>query len=1000
MLFKSTIREIKSSFGRFVAILAIVALGIGFFGGLRLTKPSMIRTLNTYLEECGFYDFRLISTLAFEDEDISNLKEEAGLSDAYNIEGAYSLDALCQVDEGAENVFTIMNYSEQMNAPDLIEGRLPQSEDECVIDSNFLSGVEFEVGSSEVNITTNNTDEVLDNLKRHQFKVVGIARNPMYISFERGTTSIGTGKVSGFIIIPKENFNMDYYTEVYVEMNAGREEKENNGHRYTAFSQDYKDYIDNCEEDVEEALRNNADDRYKRILAKANEEVDDAKRELDEQKAENEKKLSDAEKELLDGEKELADSKAKLEDGKNEIKKAKSNISAKEKELSAAQTELSNKRSELEKMKPFMGEIEYAYALSQLDDGQAQIDLGKREIAKARKVIEDKEAEILDGEKKIADGEEELSKHRQEYEDALLEFTEKMVEAVNEIEDAKTKIADINKPDIFVLDRNMNVGYATFEQNANIVEAVATFFPIIFLLVAVLVCMTTMNRMVEEQRTQIGVLKALGYSPAAIGSKFVIYAGSAALTGALIGYFILAKIIAQCIWQGYNILYNLGDVLEYQPVWYLAVISIFIALSTSIGTAILTVRYELTEVAANLIRPKAPKVGRRIFLERITPLWSRMKFLSKVSWRNIIRYKKRFVMMIVGIGGCTALVLTGYGIGDSIKGIAELQFENIQVYDMAVSMDDGVTASDVENIKNNKDYTASAFMKEMAVDATFGDKMKSVNAVTPENSGDLMKFLVLRTPDDHKPIAYPTGKEGVITQGAAEAIGVSAGDTVRITDSDMNYLDVKIKAVCENHFMNFIYLPENKYINRKLGKEVPYNSVWINIKEGLDSNEEGAKIASQDHMLNVTVIESLEERVGGMLDGMNFIVLVVIVAAGGLAFIVLYNLTNINITERVREIATIKVLGFYPMETAAYVFRENLVLTGIGAVVGLPFGKLLHAFIMYNIKIDMVYFNTYIAPVSYVYAIIMTFVFAMVVNFFMFFKLKKIDMAESLKSIE
>lgn len=1000
MLFKSTIREIKSSFGRFVAILAIVALGIGFFGGLRLTKPSMIRTLNTYLEECGFYDFKLISTLAFEDEDILNLKEEAGLQDAYNIEGAYSLDALCSVDGGTENVFKLMNYSEKMNAPDLMEGRLPQSEDECVIDSNFLSGIDFEVGKSLVDITTNNTDDVQDKLVRHQFKVVGIARNPMYISFERGTTSIGTGKVAGFVLIPKENFNMDYYTEVYVEMNAGRQENGSDGHRFMAFSQDYKDYIEDCENGVEEALTNNANERYKRILSEANEKISDAEIELNEKTADAQKKLDDAKEKLDDGNRKLEEAKEQLEDGKNEIAKAKAEIARKERQLVNAESEIEKKRSELEKMKIFMSEVEYAYALSQINDGQTQINSGKTEIAKAKRLLNDKEKEILEAQESINDGEEELKEHQKEYEDALLEFTEKTVEAVAELEDAKSKLDDIEQPDIFVLDRNMNVGYATFEQNANIVESVATFFPIIFLLVAVLVCMTTMNRMVEEQRTQIGVLKALGYAPAAIGSKFVIYAGSAALAGALIGYFILAKIIAQCIWQGYNILYNLGDILEYQPVWYLAVISIFIALSTSIGTAVLTVKYELTDVAANLIRPKAPKGGKRIFLERITPLWSRMKFLSKVSWRNIIRYKKRFVMMIVGIGGCTALVLTGYGIGDSIKGIAELQFENIQVYDMAVSMDDGVTASDIENIRSNEEYVDVSFIKEMAVDATFGDKVKSVNAVTPENHEELMKFLVLRTPEELTPIEYPTGDEAVITQGVAEAIGINAGDVVRLTDSDMNCLEIKIKAVCENHFMNFIYLPENIYVKDMTNVEVPYNSVWINVAEGLDSNEAGARIASQDHMLNVSVIESLEERVGGMLDGMNFIVLVVIVAAGGLAFIVLYNLTNINITERVREIATIKVLGFYPMETASYVFRENLVLTGMGAVIGLPFGKLLHAFIMYNIKIDMVYFNTYIAPISYVYAIVMTFVFAMVVNFFMFFKLKKIDMAESLKSIE
>jgi len=996
MLFKSTLREIKSSFGRFLAILSIVALGIGFFGGLRVTKPSMIKTLNSYLEESGFYDFKLISTLGFEDKDIDSLKSKAGMAEASIIEGAYSLDALCSVDNGAENVYKLMSYSSTVNAPCLIEGRLPENDDECIVDSNFISDVKLPLGSL-VDITQDNTEDTFNNLKQHQYKIVGIARNPVYISFERGTTSIGTGKVSGFIIIPKENFLMDYYTEVYVNMKAGEGE---NSSRYIAFSDDYENYIDENEPLVKEALSATATERYERIKSEADEKIKEAEEELNTQKGDANEDLSEARKKLEKGWANLEDSKIQVEDGKIEIEKAKNEINRQESQLSSSEKEITAKRTQLEAMKAMMSDGEYIISLAQLEEAQKQIESAKSRITKARKEISDKEAELSDAEEEIKKAETELSDGEAEYEKGLAEFNEKIAEAEAKLEDAKTEIDKLETPDTYVLGRNMNVGYATFEQNANIVESVATFFPLIFLLVAVLVCMTTMNRMVEEQRTQIGVLKALGYSASAIGFKFMFYAGAAALTGALIGYFLLAKIIAQCIWQGYNILYNLGDILEYQPVWYIAMLSFLIAMVTSVGTAYLTVRYELTDVAANLIRPKAPKGGKRVFLEKISPLWNRMKFLSKVTARNIIRYKKRFFMMIVGIGGCTALVLTGYGIGDSIKGIAELQFDNIQVYDMAVSMDDEMTAEERDEIRNSSYYKDISFIKEMSVDATFDNRVKSVNAVTPENAEDLQKFLVLRTQDGNEPIEYPTGNDAVITEGAAEAIGVNVGDEVMLTDSEMNSITVTISGICENHFMNFVYLPENIFVKSPEGEMPSYNAMWLNVLPGEDVGETGAEVAKQDHVLNVTVIESLEERVSGMMDGMDFIVLIVIVSAGALAFIVLYNLTNINITERTREIATIKVLGFYPLETASYVFRENLILTAIGAVIGLPFGKLLHAFIMYNIKIDMVYFNTYIAPKSYLYAIVMTFVFAMLVNFFMFFKLKKINMAESLKSIE
>lgn len=993
MLFKSTLREIKSSFGRFFAILAIVALGVGFFGGLKVTKPSMITTLDNYLDNASFFDFHLISTLGFEDEDIEKLKSDSSLSEVTDVEGSVSVDALCSVNRSDEAAFKIYSLPNKINKVYLTDGRMPEKANECLIDDYMA---DYGIGSV-LEITENNDEDTLDMFSERNLEVVGIIRSPLYINFERGNTSIGTGKITGYIFVPEDTFDVDYYTELYAVTDAGENAA---GHRFGAYTDEYDDYIDSVTDDMKSAIENVAKMRYERIVSDAKEELADAKKELDEEEAKAKKELDDAKKELEDGREQLLDAKAKVDDGRAKISDAKAEIDKQVLKMREGDRELAAKEKELEAGKAFISETEYEYALKQLNDAKHQMLVNWTKIREAKDEIEKNEAELEDGEKEIRDNEKKLNDGQKEYEDAVKEFDEKIADAKQEIAKAQDKIGDIEEPDTYVLGRDTNVGYACYSSDSDIVASVANVFPIFFLLVAILICMTTMNRMVEEQRTQIGVLKALGYSSVAIGSKYTIYAGAAALIGSVLGYILGTNLLPQAIWQGYNIMYNMGRTIIRQDVPIVAVISITIAILTAVGTAFFSVKVELQEVPANLIRPKAPKSGKRVFLEYITPLWSRMKFLSKVSARNIIRYKKRFFMMIVGISGCTALVLTGFGIGDSIKGIAELQFENIQVYDISVSFNDKLTNEDMERIRNLPETEDISFMYQASVDACAGDKTKNITVVTPDDRENLLKFLVLRESEKGPDIPYPSNMKGVITEGIAEFLGLSVEDEVILKDSDMHTLSLLVSGITENHFSSFIYLPENTYVYAPRPTQSRFNSAWINVKDGVDATAFAADLSDEEFVLNVSVTKDLEDRVHNMMAGMDFIVWVVIACAGALAFIVLYNLTNINITERVREIATIKVLGFYPLETAAYVFRENMVLTGIGAFVGIPLGILLHRFIMYNIKIDMVYFKTYIAPMSFVWGIVMTFVFAMIVNFFMFFKLGRINMAESLKSIE
>ncbi len=446
-------------------------------------------------------------------------------------------------------------------------------------------------------------------------------------------------------------------------------------------------------------------------------------------------------------------------------------------------------------------------------------------------------------------------------------------------------------------------------------------------------------------------------------------------------------------------MYSMGEI-EYYFDFPLAVLSIAVSLLCSMGAAYFSCRHELISVPANLIRPKAPKSGKRIFLERITFIWRRMKFLHKVSVRNIIRYKKRFFMMILGISGCTALLVTGFGIRDSVMNIAEMQYDEIQICDIDVTFSESVQGEDIAGLtKQEGDMLEKiACRYEKSVDLNFGGRTKSVYLEIPEDAEEITAFVNLHTQGGEE-IPYPQKGEAVMSAKIAENMGIKAGDKVTLRDSDMNSFTVTVTALCENFVYNYIYVNKETYAEQ-LGAEPEYKSAFALAAEGIDIHEAAAVLADRKNVLAVSVIADMRERIATMMESMNYIVFLIIVCAGSLAFIVLYNLTNINITERIREIATIKVLGFYARETADYVFRENLVLTAMGALVGLALGKWLHWFVMYNINIEMVSFKKIITPASYLLSLLFTFIFALLVNALMYFKLEKINMAESLKSIE
>ena len=531
-------------------------------------------------------------------------------------------------------------------------------------------------------------------------------------------------------------------------------------------------------------------------------------------------------------------------------------------------------------------------------------------------------------------------------------------------------------------------------------DAIANVFPIFFFLVAALVCMTTMNRMVEEQRTQIGVLKALGYSEGTIMGKYLFYSGSAAGIGCLIGFFGGSLLFPFVIWRTYAIMYTMGDIVFVFD-YSLGLISLLASMLCSMGSTYFTCRYELLSVPAELMRPKAPKSGKRILLERIPILWNRFSFLVKVSIRNVLRYKKRFFMMVVGIGGCTALLVTGFGVKDSIANIAGQQFTSVQTYGMSVLLKEGYTTGEWDEVEEylqdeSLGYTRAA---ESAMDAQLPDGgTKSLTVIVPEDASRFEDYWDLHT-EDGESIPFPEEGQAVVNAEFARRNGYALGDTISLSDEDGNELSLRIVGLSENYIYNYLYLSADSWESQN--REAPdYRSIYLKTDRVADEHVLLARLMNFDAVSSVTVNADTLDRFDNMMSSMNYIVLVIIVCAGALAFIVLYNLTNINITERIREIATIKVLGFYPMEVASYVFRENFFLTAIGGGVGLLLGKLLHWFVMEQINIDMVCFQAVVQPVSYLYSFALTFLFACIVNAAMFGKLDDINMAESLKSIE
>lgn len=960
-LWLSTLREIKETLGRYIALLMIIALGVGFFAGLKVTDPAMRSSMYKYLTDKNFFDFRLISSLGFEKEDIYYLQTNI---DEKVVEPSISFDIVTNVDE-TTYVMKAISIPEKINQIEITAGATPEKDNECLADAKLFD--ESFIGK-KIKLSDTNEKDDLEHFKYSEYTITGLVKSPLYIQYERGTTNLGTGVLDGFIYINQAGFDVDYYTDCYVKLDYSPD----------LYSDEYDEVIAKKKVPIQQLLDKVAENRYERIVGEANDKLEDAIQELSDKKAEGQQELDDAKQELDDAKKKL-----------NAAKKTIADYEAQETQLKAALDEMLiniNQMNELKQVNPAMvDEQQYNALVASYQQYSANLYTLQSGLETARKEYKKGLSEYNDGLK--------------EYEEGKEEFDEKIADAEKEIDDARVEIEDIEEASTYLLERDTNVGYVCFESDSTIVGAIANVFPVFFFLVAALVCMTTMNRMVEDQRTQIGVLKALGYSNGRIMLKFISYSGSAALIGATVGFVVGTIAFPKAIWYAYQMMYNAGGInYYYSPI--MLTVSFIVAFVCSVGVTVISCRYEMGEMAASLMRPKAPKAGKRIFLEYIPFFWNRLKFLRKVSLRNIFRYKGRLFMMVLGIGGCTALLVTGFGIYDSIADIAVIQYEDVSLYDMDITLKDGAD-SEVQVLKNyGYDTTEYIPYYHTSIDLKAGKNSKNIYLNVYEDDVNLEGFFDLHT-EAGEPIYLSDLKhnEVVISHGLCKRFGIKKGDTITLSSDDVAPVEVVVKAINENFINNYIYITRSVY-QSTIGKLPEKKNVYLNIKEGEDAHEIGAKLMNEKSVTAVNASIDMLERVENMMKSLNMIIYIVIGCAMALATVVVYNLTNINIAERVREIATVKVLGFYKEETRAYVFRENILLSIMGAAIGLALGKLLHTFVMSEIIVDLITFDVNIKPLSYIASFILTILFTFIINMLMGKKLEEISMTESLKAVE
>ena len=1116
---KMLLRSIRNTLSRFLAILAITALGVGFYAGLKTSQPDMLRAADDYMRRQRMYDFQLMSSLGFTPDDAAAFRQLPGIS---AVDGSCSADAYARVGGGEEEVWHFQTLTGDVAIPELLFGRLPETDGEALGDSWVFK--EADLGAQIV-LTDSNDTETLDHFAGKTFVLVGLVRTPRYISPDRGSSTLGSGSPKGFVFLPESAFTDKIYHELLLWCDLPGK----------IYSEEYSDALNHRKPAVETLLNRRGVLRQAALREELGEELEKARRELAEGWSEYRLGKRKAEQELRDAELRLQAAQAQLDAGRPALAESEAALSQQESSLAAKQQELAAKKEELQALmaeqreavswllqqelalqtdrsaldadrlnalQPYTTALAEAYAallalqsdqltqslgglkddLAGLSDQLSEfgIDLGldalpdlgssisdaaieaaEQERARAQKALDDAQAELDDPDGEYAQRQRELDARdaalqpERDAHDArgekisaldaeiqalqteisttssILAESRRMLEssraelesgageiyagwaeynagkekAEKELEEARKKLEDGEKElaagereleeglqlDLYTLDRRSNPGYVTFENDSAIVDGIAVVFPVFFVLVAALVCITTMTRMVNEERTQIGTLKAMGYSSPAIMAKYLIYAGLSALIGCVLGFFIGCTGLPYIVWYAYNIMYQYQNLLyAYSTPMFFACLSVSVI--GSLFVTWLACRSALRERPAELIRPKAPAVGKRVLLERIPFVWNRLPFLSKVSIRNAFRFPSRVLMMLLGIGGCTALMVAGFGAKDSLSGVGTFQYEEISLYDVVVHLDAEKAGSHPELLWADwAEASQITHREEITLQSPDGAEKDTTLILSP--SGPIEQLLSLHSKAGTV-FPWPDPGEAIITRKLSEDLGLKIGDSAVLRLENGKTRSVVISGVCEYYVGHAVFAAPDGFA------DTGGNYALIRVKEGEDISRRAASLRSAEGVNYVSLTQTERETLEASMQSLDLLVLMLVFCSGALAFITLYNLTNINIMERIREVATVKVLGFTPHETGQYILNENLMLSFLGAGFGLLLGKLLHRFVMEMLKLDYMSYDIRIAKLSYLLSFAVTILFALLTNLVMRRKLEKVNMAESLKSVE
>lgn len=1012
LLFKNSFIKIRKSLGRFFSLIFIVALGSAFFAGVRETSSDMIRTVDNYYDKYSLMDYRIVSTMGLTEDDVLSLKE---LLHVDKVVPGYSFETVVNGD-----ATKIYGYLDDINQVAIIEGRELQNENEILV----------ERGTYALGDTITLESDVLDFVKSTTYTVVGIVDSPMYIYENKGISTVSDGKLDTFMYILPSNFTLEYYTDVYLTAKDSVSK--------TAYQDDYKETVSYLNDELVELKPIRETARYEEILAEAMQEIYDAEDELNKQKQENDQKFAEAKAELdnseallnqgwadynngkatlentrVSMEKTFADTRSELEAGEANLNASLASYGISIEEVPSMIETLKSQVSSLEALLATLDpeSAEYqAYSvqlqtiqtsvsgLEQINEAKATLDNGRKELEEGEatwtREYNASLASLNSAYQELIDGETELDAGRATYDANYATYLAEIQDAEQQIADARAEVANLEKPVWYLFDREDIPGYTTFYDSATKVDSIAAVFPIFFILVAFLMGMNTMTRMIEEERGEIGLFISLGYSKAKIIASYLFYVFLATSIGLVLGLTVGYLIVPIIIYRVYVSMFVLPDLELYFNVLMSTIIAIVCFGAMSLVTYI-TANRNFKYMPANLLRPEAPKMGKKVLLEKIHFLWKRLSFTWKVTVRNLFRYKKRIVMTLIGISGCTALLLTGFGIQDSIGSLMDKQFGEIEAYDAIFFLDEETNEVGEEILASLNEVNQYGILNMESFTFNANNKNIDLYLMAFQDVNSVDNFIHLKNEQGNPLTIDDYG--AILSSKAADMLNVHVGETFGIRNSENELFVLKVSGISENYVNHYAYMSENYY--EQIFGEKKYNAVMTTMDDDKISTI-GNDLIDSGYFSSVQYITDSMNMFQDIIRSMNDIVLLILGFSTFLAITVLYNLTTINISERTREIATLKVLGFHDKEVSAYVYRETLVLTIFGILIGMGLGVLLNQFVMTVAETDEILFVKDIYGLSYLYTFLIMTLFTVVVQFITYFILKKINMIDSLKSVE